>query len=157
MLCSCSNTQPLSPSLPWRLACEAGSAETAYAYVPLYISMQGPILRCKDSTLAATCAQQEDDNQVSKMQGLASREGPPLRAPVDLDIFSALSSRWPLVRTARGQRSGRPAHTAVWLYSAKVRWLLMRSLPETCAHGRAALRAAFELCSTAITLRDKRA
>ena len=52
-------------------------------------------------------------------------------APVDLDIFSALSSRWPLVRKARGWRSGRPAHTAAWLYRQNVRWFWIRSLPDT--------------------------
>jgi len=52
-------------------------------------------------------------------------------APVDLDIFSAFSSRWPLVRIARGHSSGASGQTAVWLYSANDRWLLIRSLPDT--------------------------
>jgi len=53
------------------------------------------------------------------------------RAPVDFDIFSAFRSRWPLVRMPRGHSSGAPAQMAVWLYSAKDRWLLIRSLPDT--------------------------
>ena len=50
---------------------------------------------------------------------------------MDLDIFSALSSRWPLVRIARGHSSGASGQMAVWLYSANDRWLLIRSLPDT--------------------------
>lgn len=38
-----------------------------------------------------------------------------LASPVDLLIFSAFSSRWPLQRMARGHMSGRPDHIAVWL------------------------------------------
>lgn len=33
----------------------------------------------------------------------------------------------------RGHSPGSPAQMAVWLYSANVRWLLIRSLPDTCA------------------------
>mmetsp|Transcript_9647 Transcript_9647/g.23941 ORF Transcript_9647/g.23941 Transcript_9647/m.23941 type:complete len:227 (-) Transcript_9647:2019-2699(-) len=54
-----------------------------------------------------------------------------LKLPVDLDIFSLLSSRWPLQRMARGHFSGLLGHMAVWLYSAMVRWLPIRSLPDT--------------------------
>ena len=52
---------------------------------------------------------------------------------MDLDIFSAFSSRWPLVRMPRGHSPGSPAQMAVWLYRANVRWLLIRSLPDTYA------------------------
>lgn len=44
------------------------------------------------------------------------------RLPVLLLIFSALSSRCPLQRKEAGQRSGRSAQMAVWLYRQKVRW-----------------------------------
>jgi hypothetical protein len=52
-----------------------------------------------------------------------------LKFPVDLLIFSALSSRWPLQRTERGHLERSAAQMAVWLYSANVRWFWMRSLP----------------------------
>ena len=51
---------------------------------------------------------------------------------MDLDIFSALSRRWPLVRMERGHLLGSLCQIAVWLYSAKLRWLLIRSLPDVC-------------------------
>lgn len=60
-----------------------------------------------------------------------------LLSPVDLDIFSALSRRWPLVRMERGHLLGSPCQMAVWLYSANVRWLFMRSLPDVCKHTHA--------------------
>lgn len=41
--------------------------------------------------------------------------------PVDLDIFSALSRRWPLVRMERGHLLGSLCQIAVWLYRAKLR------------------------------------
>lgn len=56
---------------------------------------------------------------------------------MDLDIFSAFSSRCPLVRTDRGHLLGSLRHMAVWLYRAKLRWLLMRSLPDVCMRGQA--------------------
>ena len=42
-------------------------------------------------------------------------------SPVDLDIFSAFSRRWPLVRMERGHLLGSFCQIAVWLYSAKLR------------------------------------
>ena len=42
-------------------------------------------------------------------------------SPVDLDIFSALRRRWPLVRMERGHLLGSLCQIAVWLYSAKLR------------------------------------
>ena len=52
--------------------------------------------------------------------------------PVDLDIFSPLRTRWPLQRMLWGHLDGSFSQMAVWLYSAKLRWLLIRSLPEAC-------------------------
>ena len=40
---------------------------------------------------------------------------------MDLDIFSAFSRRWPLVRMERGHLLGSFCQIAVWLYSAKLR------------------------------------
>lgn len=52
-------------------------------------------------------------------------------APVDLDIFSELSIRWPLVRKARGCRPSCPAHTLACVYRQKLRWFWIRSFPLT--------------------------
>jgi hypothetical protein len=38
-----------------------------------------------------------------------------LKFPVDFDIFSALSSRWPLQRMERGHLERSAAQMAVWL------------------------------------------
>ena len=51
---------------------------------------------------------------------------------MDLDIFSAFSSRCPLVRMERGHLLESFCQMAVWLYKAKLRWLLIRSLPDVC-------------------------
>lgn len=56
--------------------------------------------------------------------------------PVLLLILSPLSSRCPLQRIARGHWEGSSSQMAVWLYRQKVRWLLIRSLPDTCSHSR---------------------
>lgn len=69
--------------------------------------------------------------QDSKLQDIKLQGGKAGRTPVDLDIFSALRRRWPLHRIARGHLLSSP-QIAVWLYKQKVRWLLIRSFPDTC-------------------------
>lgn len=50
--------------------------------------------------------------------------------PVDFDIFSELSNRWPLARTLLGHLFGCSGHTATWLYKKYVKWLGIKSFPD---------------------------
>mmetsp|Transcript_36556 Transcript_36556/g.61594 ORF Transcript_36556/g.61594 Transcript_36556/m.61594 type:complete len:203 (+) Transcript_36556:1883-2491(+) len=52
-----------------------------------------------------------------------------LKLPVDLLIFSLFSIRCPLQRNERGHSFF--GKMAVWLYTVKVRWFWIRSLPDT--------------------------
>mmetsp|Transcript_19068 Transcript_19068/g.48562 ORF Transcript_19068/g.48562 Transcript_19068/m.48562 type:complete len:275 (-) Transcript_19068:2131-2955(-) len=54
-----------------------------------------------------------------------------MKLPSDLLIFLPSTSTCPLVNIERGHSSGLSGHTAAWLYSDMVRWLLIRSFPET--------------------------